>query len=281
LTALRTQGLAAQHACRQIHGDESLGEAERHRRAAKASADLIVAALPIVEKARAVHEKSIAELRAMLAGPAIEVSDVQAVEIRTRLSGLPQAARVSAIIRSIEKGSDLTAAVVLGSDRFLVDFLSDIELSAIREAWGRARHPDEVRVLAQRESDLGHLERGASVIQSWQRQTHNPAIAATGIIPAGSGTSRGPIPVNRGLAPTLAQRAAMFTYSRWPRGAKMLDKATANRLRALARRRTPAVERAELETQEQAFAAESAWRKEQSQSKALRWYAVRKARGER
>ena len=46
LEALRTQGLAAQHACRQIHGDRNLGEAEKHRRAAKTSADLLLAAQP-------------------------------------------------------------------------------------------------------------------------------------------------------------------------------------------------------------------------------------------
>jgi hypothetical protein len=83
--------------------------------------------------------------------------------------------------RDIEKGSDQIVAAVLGADRFLTeDFLSDIELSAIREARARARHPDEVRLLAERESDLGHLERGASVMQSWQRKTHNPAVLAAG-----------------------------------------------------------------------------------------------------
>jgi hypothetical protein len=50
LTALQTQGNAAANATRQIHGDQSLGEAEKHRRAAKASADLILPAQPHVEK---------------------------------------------------------------------------------------------------------------------------------------------------------------------------------------------------------------------------------------
>lgn len=171
---------------------KSLGEAERHRRANKASADLILAAQPHVEKALAVGEKSIAELLAMLAGPTVELSDMQLVEFRTTLSGKPKQDRVRAIIRSIEKGSDQLVAAVLGCDRFLTeDFLSDVELSAIREAWGRARQPDECRLLAQRQSDLAHLKRGASVIQSWQRQTHNPAIADT-VIQAG-GTSGRPL----------------------------------------------------------------------------------------
>jgi hypothetical protein len=216
LKALRDQGSAAAHACRQIHGDQSLGEAERHRRANKASADLIAAALPHVEKALAAYGKSIGDLSAMLAGPTVELSDMQLVEFRTKLSGMPKQDRVRAIIRSIEKGSDQIAAAVLNADRFLTeDFLSDIELSTIREAWARARHPDEVRLLRERESDLGHLERGASVMQSWQRKTHNPAIAAT-VIQAG-GTSRGapgPLPVDRSRGSTLAERAAALTFSR-------------------------------------------------------------------
>ena len=198
LTALQTQGNAAAHACRQIHGDESLGEAERHRRAAKTSADLILPAQPCLEKALGAYRKSIEELTAMLAGPSIEVSDVQQIEIRSKLSGLAPDKRVGAIIRSVEKGSDLTAAVVLGSDRFLVDFLSDVELEVIRATWARLRHPDEVALLGQRQSDLGHLERGASVMQSWQRKTHNPAIAAA--LPIGSIQQRGaagPPPIDR------------------------------------------------------------------------------------
>ena len=51
LEALRTQGLAALHATRRIHGDQTIGEAERHRRAAKASAEIILPAQPPVEKA--------------------------------------------------------------------------------------------------------------------------------------------------------------------------------------------------------------------------------------
>jgi hypothetical protein len=50
MKALREQGSAAVHACCQIHNDQSLGEAEKHRRAAKASADLILPAQPHVEK---------------------------------------------------------------------------------------------------------------------------------------------------------------------------------------------------------------------------------------
>jgi hypothetical protein len=103
---------------------------------------------------------------------------------------------------------------VLGSDRLLTDFLSDLELDTVRSLWAKSRHPDEVALLAQRESDLGLLDHAASVMQSWQRKTHNPAIAAA-VIQAG-GTSGvairgapGPTPVNR--ASTLEERARAAT----------------------------------------------------------------------
>jgi hypothetical protein len=62
-------------------------------------------------------------------------------------------------------------------------------------------------------------------------------------------------------------------------GAKHLHPETVARLGALARQRTPAWAREQLAAQEAMFAEEAAIRKQQSQSNALRWYAVRKARG--
>lgn len=197
LEALRTQGLAAQHACRQIHGDRNLGEAEKHRRAAKTSADLLLAAQPPVEKAIAAAGKSIEELTKILAGPDIEVSDVKQVEIRSKLAGLPADKRFAAISRAIARGDDTTVAAVLGSDRLLTDFLGDGEFEATRSLWATSRHAEEVLLLAKRKSDLSYLERSASVSRSWQQRTHNPAIAATEVV----GTFRGipgPVPVDRG-----------------------------------------------------------------------------------
>jgi hypothetical protein len=211
LKALHEQGKAAEHATRQTHGDQSVGEAERHRRANKVSADLIMAALPIVERARGAHEKSIAELHAMLAGPTIEVSEIRQTGIRSKLSGLPAGKRFASVAKSIARGDDSVVRAVLASDRLLTDFLSDVEIDAVRSLWAKSRHPDEVRLLAQRESDLGHLERAASVVQSWQRKTHNPAIAAA-VIQATGGQSYGapgPAPVNR--ASSLEERARATT----------------------------------------------------------------------
>jgi hypothetical protein len=47
-------------------------------------------------------------------------------------------------------------------------------------------------------------------------------------------------------------------------GAKKMDKATANRLRALALTRTLSCEREQLEQIEAGYAAESAWRRDQA-----------------
>ena len=62
LESIREQALAALHACRQIHGDRNLPEAERHRRAAKASAGLFVSAQSHVEKATAASAKAVEDL---------------------------------------------------------------------------------------------------------------------------------------------------------------------------------------------------------------------------
>jgi hypothetical protein len=62
-------------------------------------------------------------------------------------------------------------------------------------------------------------------------------------------------------------------------GARKIDPASAARLRALARQRTPAWAQAELAAQEAGFQREAAIHKQQSQSNALRWYAARKALG--
>jgi hypothetical protein len=133
LKALCEQGLAVAHACRQIHGDQSLGEAERHRRANKASADLIMAALPAVEKARGAIEKELAGLHEKLDRPVVEFSDVRAIEIRSKISGLPAAKRSAAVVKSIEKGGDDIAAAVLNADRLMSDFLTDVEEAEVRK----------------------------------------------------------------------------------------------------------------------------------------------------
>jgi hypothetical protein len=61
--------------------------------------------------------------------------------------------------------------------------------------------------------------------------------------------------------------------------ARHLDQGTRGRLAALARQRTPAWAQEQLAAQEAMFAEAASIRKVQSQSNALRWYAVRKARG--
>jgi hypothetical protein len=57
------------------------------------------------------------------------------------------------------------------------------------------------------------------------------------------------------------------------------DKATALRLAALARERTPAAVQAELEKIEAGYAEDAAIRKQQAEANVPRWNAIRKARG--
>ena len=60
----------------------------------------------------------------------------------------------------------------------------------------------------------------------------------------------------------------------------MIDRATLTRLNAVAKARTPAVQQVERDAIEAEFQREAAWRKEQSQSNVLRWYVMRKSRGQ-
>lgn len=212
LESIREQALAALHACRQIHGDRNLPEAERHRRAAKASAGLFVSAQSHVEKATAASAKAVEDLTKILSGPDVQLSDMRGIEIRTKLAGLPPEKRFAAVSRAIDRGDDSIVAALLGAgtERFLSEgILSDLELETVRSQWALARHPDEVRLLAKRRSDARYLETASAVARSWQQKTHLPAVAAGQ--PAG-GQQRGPwpVPVDRG-ASTLESRAAQMT----------------------------------------------------------------------
>ena len=72
---------------REIHVDKTLDLLTRHRRAHDQSFKLIAPAIAPLEAARAKNAKAIEELKKIVAGPTVEISDAQAIEIRTRLAG--------------------------------------------------------------------------------------------------------------------------------------------------------------------------------------------------
>jgi hypothetical protein len=81
----------------------------------------------------------------------------------------------------------------------MTDFLSDLEIERIRDFWARARHPDEVALLAQRSSDLAHVERTSKILISYQRECAGPSIVPQ-VAPSGSTVvirGSGPPPRNR------------------------------------------------------------------------------------
>jgi hypothetical protein len=59
----------------------------------------------------------------------------------------------------------------------------------------------------------------------------------------------------------------------------MMDKATADRFRTLARERGPAWAREQVAAQEAEFQCEADWRKQQSVANVPKWIAARKAMG--
>jgi hypothetical protein len=115
--ALETARSCAEVACktaREIHVDPMLDLPTRHRKAHDQSFKLIAPALAPLETALAKNAKACEELRKIVAGPTIELSDAAAIEIRSRLAGLPKDQRMAAIARSIAKGSDAVVATLLG-----------------------------------------------------------------------------------------------------------------------------------------------------------------------
>jgi hypothetical protein len=220
--ALDTARSCAAVACkvaREIHVDGSLAVPDRHRKAHDRSFQLVHAAIAPLEAARAKNAKAIGELRAILAGPKVELSDAQAFEVHTRLAGLPKAQLMSAISRSIAKGSDVIPAALFGpgprSDRFLSEsLLTDAELESVRTQWAMSRYPDEVARLRLLEKDDRALAIGAAALQAFQRGCSLPAmVIAEARDPAGAPGPRRPSGQPYGSAGTggfagLAARAA-------------------------------------------------------------------------
>jgi hypothetical protein len=83
----RSCGDVACKTVREIHVDQTLDLPTPHRRAHDQSFKLIAPAIAPLEAARAKNAKACEELRKITAGPAIELSDAAAIEIRTRLAG--------------------------------------------------------------------------------------------------------------------------------------------------------------------------------------------------
>jgi hypothetical protein len=114
LETARSCGAVALKVVRQIHVDESLAVPDRHRAAHDKSFQLIHPAIGPLEAARAKNKKAREELMKILAGPTVELSEVAAIEVRTRLAGLPKAQLMAAISRSIAKGSDQVVGALFG-----------------------------------------------------------------------------------------------------------------------------------------------------------------------
>jgi hypothetical protein len=172
--------------------------------------------LPVIDsiaKAQKVYETELTELRKKLAGPVIEASELQIAEVRSKLAGLPATMRFTKISQSIDKGSDLLVAATLSCDSFLSDFLSEAEKSVTLEKWQRARMPEDYARLKTLESDSEHLERTGRLLENWQRSCFNSSISARDIIQARPNQrgAPGPVPIDRGAAMSLEQRAASMT----------------------------------------------------------------------
>jgi hypothetical protein len=214
LETARSCGAIALKVTRQIHADASLAIPDRHRHAHDRSFQLIHPALAPLEAARAKNSKARDELMKIVAGPAVELSDVAAFEVRSKLKGLPKSQLMAAISRSIAKGDKVVGALLgPGADRFFSEgILTDAEIESVRQQWALARYPEEVARLRLLEKDDRALAVGAAALASFQRGCSLPALVLAEVRDSGRGGSGAPTPVDRsrstGFAGIIARARA-------------------------------------------------------------------------
>jgi hypothetical protein len=179
--ALRGVRLAAEgsrNASVAIFGDMTLSEGGKHVKANEVTYRITNAALPAVDRARQNLETELTRLRTKTNAPAIDnsVKSIHmATELRARLAAMSQADRLAAIQRSINAGDDTVVAAVLEGALILTG-LSEIEREHVRQQWRRKRLPDECHRVDQLEKDKVHLDRGGTLLMSYQRKCADPVI---------------------------------------------------------------------------------------------------------
>jgi hypothetical protein len=106
---------------------------------------------------------SVAQLGAVLAGPPLGVHAAMEPEIRARLAAMSSETRRTALLAAIEAGDELTAGAALRGPAMLVG-MAPSELEHIRQAWGRARHPEKVARLAVLQKARADAERAGAAL---------------------------------------------------------------------------------------------------------------------
>jgi hypothetical protein len=182
LRAVRIAAENARNASVAIFGDMTLSEGGKHVKANDLSFRITNAVLPVVDRAREKLEYEIGKLRAKTNAPAPDVSvrgNFMATEIRQRMASLDQSARLAALQEAIDEGpsGDAIIEAALGASGFLTG-LTPLEVEHTRQKWRRKRFPDECKRIDLLERDAEHLNRGGSLLISYQRKCSYPAIVA-------------------------------------------------------------------------------------------------------
>jgi hypothetical protein len=136
------------------------------------------AALPAVDRARQHLKTEINKLRMKPTAPVTDnsVRSIHmAAELRSRLASMSQKDRLESIHHSINAGDDSVVAAVLEGALILTG-LSEIEREHVRETWRRKRLPDECKRIDQLEKDAVHLNRGGTLLMSYQRKMADQTI---------------------------------------------------------------------------------------------------------
>lgn len=84
--------------------------------------------------------------------------------------------------------------------------MTEAERDVLISYWRAQRFPQESARLRGLELDFEFIGNTSRILESYQRQTHNPSVVAAGTFQTNPRGAPGPMPTNRGLAMTLEQR---------------------------------------------------------------------------
>jgi hypothetical protein len=160
----------------------TLSEGGKHVKADQTTYAITSRALPAVDYARGRLEAELAKLKSKTNAPVPEASsraNFMATEIRQRLISLDQSARLAALDKAIAEGpaGDPIIEAALSASGFLTG-LTPLEVEHVRAKWARKRYPHEMERIDLLKRDAEHLNRGGSLLISYQRKCSDPAIVA-------------------------------------------------------------------------------------------------------
>jgi hypothetical protein len=161
-----------------IHRDATKSPPAAHLQSDEYSAKLLTVTTPKLDRAHEHLQTSINLLQRKTAKPALEVSaknNFMTGEVRARLAGMTQSARMKTLSDAIDAGDDLSVGAALEAPGFLTG-LSPGELEHVRDRWAHARHPEHMACIKRLQTAQEHLRRAGNLLSGYQRQCSDAGI---------------------------------------------------------------------------------------------------------